>query len=282
MKKLIQYMSAVILLFLAITACRDNENWTIITDVQQGSYIAGDATVYSAVASAAAFTEATDAAEFSGMFSKYTWLKNGGSFTIVKTDAEGNTVHYGKGSTVSGETVDLVVDAPGFSVAKDGLYFLILNNNRNQLTIVPCEWGVIGAATTGGWDSETVLPDVNFNESTLKVDFTGTIKMTAAEMKFRYNQTWGISVPYDASTNVTIPTNMGGSESGVALSTASSELKPGGENLTVATAADYAVTLTFDLRSSTFTASAVPGEIIEPTYPEKLYMAGDALKGTIE
>jgi hypothetical protein len=282
MKKLIQYMSAVMLIFLAITACQDNENWTIITDIQQGSYIAGDATVYSAVAPAAAFTAAPvdgDAAEFPGMLGKYTWLKTGGSFTIEKADAEGNIVHYGEGSAVSGETVALVVDGPGFSVAKDGLYFLILNNNQNQLTIVPCEWGAIGGATQGGWDSETVFPDVNFNESTLKVDFTGTTIMTAAEMKFRYNQTWGISVPYDASTNVTLHTNMGGSESGVALSTASSELKSGGDNLTVATAANYTITLTFDLRSSTFTASAIMGEIIEPAYPEKLYMVGDALKG---
>lgn len=282
MKKLIQYILVVMLSFLAITACQDNENWTIITDVQQGNYIAGDATVFSAVAPAAAFTAAPvdgDATEFSGMLGKYTWLKSNGSFTIEKADADGNIVHYGKGDIVSGGTVALVVDGPGFSVAKDGLYFLILNNNQNQLTVVPCEWGAIGAATPGGWDSETVFSDVKFDESTLKVDFTGKLIMSAAEMKFRYNQTWGISVPYDGATNVTIHTNMGGSQSGVALSTASAELKSGGDNLAVATAANYEITLTFDLRSSTFTASATMGEIIEPTYPEKLYMVGDALKG---
>jgi hypothetical protein len=282
MKKTIRYMLAVLLPLIALTACRDNENWKIITDVQPGSYVAGTATVYSALATAAAFTAAPvdgDASQFPGMAAKYTWLKAGGEFTIGKADAGGNVTHYGKGNVVSGETVALVAGGPGFTVPENGLYFLILNNNQNQLTIVPCKWGVIGSATPGDWNSETLFPSVDFNESTLKVEYTGQVTMTAAEMKFRYNQTWGIPVPYDASSNVTIHTNAGGIEGGVALSGASVELKSGGDNLAVKTAANYTVTLVFDLRSSLFTASAIMGEIIEPVYPEKLYMVGDALKG---
>jgi hypothetical protein len=282
MKKIIQYMSVILLSVLAITACQDNENWTIVTDVQPGTYIAGSATVYSAVAPAAAFTPAAvdgDATLFPGMLSKYTWLKAGSEFTIEKVDAEGNVIHYGKGSVVSGETTALLADGPAYTVPEDGLYFLILNNNQNQLTILSAKWGAIGAATPGGWDSETVMSSVNFNESTLKVEYTGTMVMSAAEMKFRFNQTWGVSVPYDASSNVTIHTNMGGTEAGVALSGASVELKGGGDNLTVKTAANYTVTFVFDLRASTFSASAIMGEIIEPTYPERLYMVGDAVKG---
>jgi hypothetical protein len=282
MKKIIQYISTVVFSLLAIAACQDNENWKIITEVQPGSYVAGTATVYSAVAPAAAFTVAPidgDAEKFPGMLSKYTWLKAGGEFTVEKADAEGNVTHYGKGNVVSGETVALVADGPAFTVLESGLYFLILNNIQNQLTIVPCKWGAIGSATPGGWDSETVFSKTDFNESTLKVDFTGTLVMSAAEMKFRYNQTWGLPVPYDALSNVTIHTNMGGIEKDVALTGTSTELKSGGENLTVKTAANYTITLTFDLRSSTFTAGAVMGDIIEPTYPEKLYMVGDAVKG---
>jgi hypothetical protein len=284
MKKIIRNMLVVLLSFLAVTACQDNENWKIITDVQPGSYIAGTATVYSAVAPAAAFTAAPidppeNASQFPGMLSKFTWLKAGGNFTIEKADAQGNVIHYGKGSVVSGETVALLADGPAFTVAEDGLYFLILNNNQNQLTILQAKWGAIGAATPGGWDSETVFSSVSFNESTLKVEYTGAFVMSAGEMKFRFNQTWGISVPYDASTVVTIHTNMGGTAAGAALSGASAELKAGGENLMVNTAANYTVSYGFDLRTSSFSTSAIMGDIIEPTYPEHLYMVGDANKG---
>lgn len=262
MKKIVRYMLAVVLPLIAITACQDNENWKITTDVQPGSYIAGTATVYSAIAPAAAFTAAPvdgDASQFPGILAKYTWLKTGGEFMIEKADAEGNVTHYGKGNVVSGETVALVAGGPAFTVSENGLYFLILNNNQNQLTIIPCKWGAIGSATPGDWNSETLFPSVNFNKSTLKVEYTGQLAMTVAEMKFRYNQTWGISVPYDASSNVTIHTNAGGIEGGIDLSGTSIELKPGGDNLAVKTAANYTVTLVFDLRSSLFTASATMG-----------------------
>jgi hypothetical protein len=72
---------------------------------------------------------------------------------------------------------------------------------------------------------------------------------------------------------------MGATESGGALTGASGELKDGGENLTVTTAANYTVSFSFDLRTSKFSTSATMGEIIEPTYPEKLYMVGDAYRG---
>jgi hypothetical protein len=283
MKKIIQYTSVVLLLILATAACQDNENWTIITNIQQGTYVSGTATVYSAVAPAAAFSVAEvdprdgeTKEQFTDLYTKYTWLKAGGEFTIVKADAEGNTVNYGKGNTVSGETTALLVDGPGYTISEDGLYFLILNISDNQLTVLPAKWGAIGSATPGGWDSETVFTPA-FNETTLKADFTGTLVMSAAEMKFRFND-WGVIVPY-GSGDVRIHTNMGATASGTALSGASVELKDGGENLVVATAANYTVTLSFDLRTSKFSASATMGDIIEPTYPEKLFMVGDAYRG---
>jgi hypothetical protein len=282
MKKVIKYMSALLLLFVAITGCQDFKDWTIVTDVQPGTYIAGDATVYSSIAPSAAFTAAAvdgDAEQFPGMLSKYTWLKTGGQFTVVIADADGNITHYGKGSGVSEQTTALTADAAGYTVPETGLYFLVLNSNQKQLTILPVRWGIIGSATEGGWDSETVFPEVEFVEATSKVTYTGSFIMSKAEMKFRFNQTWGVSVPYDGSTNVTIHTNIGATGAGVSLTTASVELKSGGDNLAVANAANYDVTMTFDLRSSKFTGSAIMGEPIATTYPERLYMVGDAYRG---
>ncbi len=282
MKKMIRYMSALLLLFVTITGCEDNANWTIVTDVQPGTYISGDATVYSSVAPAAAFTAAAidgDDTGITGMLSKYTWLKAGGQFVIAIADAEGNVTNYGKGIDVSGQTTALAAGAAGYTIPEDGLYFLILNSNQKQLTILPVKWGIIGSATAGGWDSETVFSKVEFIESTYKVIYTGNFVMSKNEMKFRFNQTWGVSIPYDGSKNVTIHTNMGATAAGVSLTTASVELKAGGDNLAVGSTANYEVTMTFDLRSSKFTGSAVMGDPIAPTYPDKLYMVGDAYRG---
>ena len=52
MKKYFYQIAALVMLMLVGVSCEEgNDNWRVITAVQQGTYIAGDATIYSAVAS---------------------------------------------------------------------------------------------------------------------------------------------------------------------------------------------------------------------------------------
>ena len=52
MRHIYKYLLFLLLPFLA--NCSDNENWTIVTDVQPGTYITGSATMYSGEAPASA------------------------------------------------------------------------------------------------------------------------------------------------------------------------------------------------------------------------------------
>ena len=273
-------LTAALSLLLAV-ACRDNENWKIVTDVQQGFYLAGEATIYSSVAPAASFEAAPlsprdgeTAEQFPGMYVKYTWLKAGKEFSIVKADAADATVTLGKGNAVSGETLALTQGGAAFTVPSDGFYFLVLNSVDNQLTVLTTPWVAIGAATPGDWKVGTPLT-VSFDENSMKVNFTVELPMIPGNMKFHFID-WEIFVPYGTG-DVRIFSNMGAADDGGAtLSGSPIELKPGGKDIGVADAAQYDLTLSFDLKASKFTASVVKGEaIVLPEYPETIYMIGD-------
>ena len=76
-------------------------------------------------------------------------------------------------------------------------------------------WGIIGGATAGGWDS-----DQNMTWDAVNGVFKATLALTAGEIKFRANDDWGY--------------NLGGSLTG---------LTEGGDNISVAAAGNYTITL---------------------------------------
>jgi hypothetical protein len=284
MKNISPNILTVALLLLLAAGCQDNENWKIVTDVKQGFYVAGEATIYSSVAPAASFENAPlsprdgeTAEQFPGMYAKYTWLKAGKEFTVVKADAAGAAVTLGKGNTVAGETVALASGGAGFTVASDGLYFLVLNSVDNHLTVHPTPWVAIGEATPGGWSTGTPLTPL-FDESSLKVNFTAALPLLPAQMKFRIGEDWEILVPY-GSADVRLFSNMGSVEENdgdAKLSDSPIDLKSGGKNIGVVDAAQYDLILSYDLNTSGFTAKSVKGAVIElPEYPDALYMIGE-------
>ncbi len=76
-------------------------------------------------------------------------------------------------------------------------------------------WGIIGSATADGWSS-----DQNMSWNAVGGVFTATINLVAGEIKFRANDDWGY--------------NLGGSLTG---------LTEGGDNIAVAEAGNYTITL---------------------------------------
>ncbi len=76
-------------------------------------------------------------------------------------------------------------------------------------------WGIIGSATADGWNS-----DQNMSWNAGSGVFTATINLVAGEIKFRANDDWGY--------------NLGGSLTG---------LTEGGDNIAVAEAGNYTITL---------------------------------------
>ena len=282
MKNILKYLSAALLLVLTITSCHDNDNWVIIEDVQPGNYVTGDATIYSAASTSASFKRADlDGFEdVNDVLSIYTWLKAGASFNILKVNADGEPVSYGMGSSVASSaytTYELAADATPFSVSKDALYLLILNNADNQLTIVEADFGVIGDATPGLWNDETKLTNVKFDEqySTVDISIEGLV-LNNKEIKYRFANTWGLAIPYQGAT-VTVHSNMGGAGSSTsALTAAFSECKGGGQNFKINEAGVYTINLKYELRSNKFTGKAVCTEkdTSSAKLPENMYIIG--------
>lgn len=108
-------------------------------------------------------------------------------------------------------------------VASAGTYTLMLDlssprNYKHTMT----KWGIIGSATTGGWDSDTdMTPNANNT-------WTITTTLKAGEIKFRANDGWDI--------------NYGGTSGNIAA---------GGANIAIA--ADGTYTITLDLVNGTYT-----------------------------
>lgn len=74
-------------------------------------------------------------------------------------------------------------------VAADAGYYKV-NVDLNTLTysITKTDWGVIGSATAGGWDS-----DQNMTYDDVAGVWTATLDLVAGEIKFRANDAWDIN-----------------------------------------------------------------------------------------
>ncbi len=96
-----------------------------------------------------------------------------------------------------------------------GIYYLTADVASGSLSGVLCNFGLIGPAQAGGWDSDT---DMTFDAATNTYTWTGDL--AAGEMKFRVNDGWDI--------------NLGGSLD---------DLVANGDNITIAEAGNYTVVL---------------------------------------
>ncbi len=273
MKKYISILLAILFIgFTNMSCSEDPDNWRIVESTQAGVYVAGDATIYSAVASAASFGDAgidqgdeSIAAEWnSNLSSIYTWLKASGTFTITIVDTEGQSVAYGAGTTVDPSatytTYNLAEEAT-FSVATDGVYKLIYNKLDHQLTIIPVNLCLVGDATTAGWspaDGATKTPmTAVLDDMTSIVTYTiNNATMTANSMKFAFAGNWGYEFPYDGG-KAKVHTNLGTQSSGVNINASAQGLKAGGDNFKVETSGSYTVQVQLNLRNKQFSASAV-------------------------
>lgn len=283
MKHLYKYLLFLLLPFFV--NCSDNENWTIVEDIQQGTYITGTATIYSNEAPASAMKiipldgDVTELPELVGI---YTWLKADGEFTIsIATDLN-QVSSYGKGSAVREadniNVYELVQDGPAFTVNTEGFYFIIVNTALKEINILPIAYGAIGAATPQGWNGETTFEEVSYDNK-LTVNWKGNINMTPGGYKFRYNGDWGNTVNTSDGT-AKIFTDLGnfGNDQGPLIENAMSQVRPGGPDFTTEVGGEFEFTIQYDLRSRAYNATFnIIGEaVVPPEYPEKMYLVGDA------
>lgn len=137
-----------------------------------------------------------------------------------------------------------------FTVPADGLYHIVLDKTLGKIAVLPVVWGVIGAATPGGWGGSTPMPSTGFGLTTMTFEVTDMV-LTKADYKFRYSDGWKVilDAAYDLGGGVVgikANTNFGGTIDA---------LVPGGANITNATPGKYTMKMVWTLGSG-FVASA--------------------------
>ena len=169
--------------YLDITIDVENLTYTIATDGQAPIidptaeydyvYIAGTADNWSG--NGGKLASVKDANDF------YGFINATGEFKIQK--------NQGSWATNWGGTNGTLV-AGGSNIAANG--FVYVNANLNKMTYSVTEitsMGIIGDATTGGWETETAL---TYNAETGAWEATGVV-LNAGSIKFRANGAWDIN-----------------------------------------------------------------------------------------
>jgi len=94
---------------------------------------------------------------------------------------------------------DGILDVGGADIvaADAGYYKINVDTNSLAYTVVKTDWGVIGSATAGGWDSDQ---DMVYDAETGL--WTATLDLTAGAMKFRANDDWDINLGDDGPDGI--------------------------------------------------------------------------------
>lgn len=149
-----------------------------------------------------------------------------------------------------------VASSTAFTVPADGLYHVVIDTDLKKIVVCPVVWGLIGAATPGGWGASTALPAQAFDLSTMTFQLTDVV-MTKADYKFRYSDGWKIVL----DTVV----DLGGGAKGVRVNTnfggAVDALVPGGANITNAVQGKYTAKMVWSLASGTKATMTKTGDL---------------------
>ncbi len=185
----------------------------------------------------------------------YIAVKAGEGFNIVKVAGSTQTV-YGPGANyavVANPTNDephsgafsrgsIAETATKFTVPEDGFYHVIFDTEFNKVAVARVHWGLIGAATTGGWGASTDLTESAFDLNTTKWTATN-MELRGGDWKLRYSNGWKLEIDTAA--------NLGGGVKGVKVNTnfggAIEALVPGGNNIVNAAPGMYSVELKYVL-----------------------------------
>ena len=188
-----------------------------------------------------------------------TILGPGSDFALVAADdldGDEPTLGLWKGSYMASESA--------FTVPEDGLYHVVIDNSEEIIVVSKVEWGMIGAASPGGWSGSTQLGAPAFDLNSMEFSSTN-VAMTAGEFKYRYSNGWKIILTDEIKVN----TNFGG---------AVSALEAGGANINNEEAGVYTATLKWELGKGTTATMTKTGDTPPPDYSANdLGFIGDAV-----
>ncbi len=106
------------------------------------------------------------------------------------TDGPTWDVNYGD----DGEDGTLNQNGANIKAPTAGLYLIEVDLNTLTYTLTRTEWGIIGSATAGGWDS-----DQNMTYDPATRTLSAQLDLVAGEIKFRANDDWGLNYGDDGA-----------------------------------------------------------------------------------
>lgn len=161
-----------------------------------------------------------------------------------------------------------------FTVPAEGIYHIALDKEVGIITIIPVEyWGLIGAATPGGWSADTKIMPGTFDLNTVTYSITD-VEMTKADYKFRHSGGWKVEIDPDfdlgdGNTGIKVNTNFGG---------AVDALVAGGDNIANDVPGIYTVTMTWTLGTGFVATMTKTGNLATIDYTNtELGLVGDGL-----
>jgi hypothetical protein len=194
---------------ITLNSCKDDEEVTPGGEnvlVEDGFYLQGPSTAYSGFDIKATLTKTRNEVlqeERAELLEIFAAVKAGEGFNIVQVAGAERTT-WGPGADFAAS--DARNDEPSgiqrgaiattdtkFTVAEDGLYHIVIDTKTGKGAIVKVDWGVIGAATPGGWSNDTRLTASAFDMNTMTWSVSGA-EMSSGEWKFRYSNGWKVEL----------------------------------------------------------------------------------------
>lgn len=272
LKKLIQLMSIMLLVSVVTVSCKKDDDPEPDPEplVEDGIYLKGAGTAlveFDTKGLLKATKNEVNQTDRASLLEIFVAVKAGADgFNIVKVAGTTKTTYGpGAGFGVVGEA-DRIADEPKldfqrgayaetdtkFTVPADGLYHVVMDTELGKIAIIPVQyWGLIGAATPGGWGGDTQIPAKGFDLNTMTFEVEDVV-MTKADFKFRYSGGWKVIIDDEVDlgggvVGVRVNTNYGG---------AVNALVPGGANITNEAGGKYKATMVWTLGTG-YTATLV-------------------------
>nr|MDA3853344.1 hypothetical protein [Bacteroidales bacterium] len=247
-----------------ITLAIDNENTgqkTILIEPQEvdtllsGWYVAGNGMALESISELGMLRPSQEEVSQTmreSLLHTYMALEEGGTFNIINIKQNQQQL-YGPGPDFKLVTPEELIDseptgflykgtieenAGVFTAVEAGLYHIIYDTELGVCAIAKADFGIVGDATPGGWETDTRLnPTFGMDEMTFSID---SLQLRGGNhYKFRYNDGWRIYLQKDSALgDIAINTNLGGYFG---------MLTEGGNNILNEEDGGYSISLTWEL-----------------------------------
>lgn len=199
---------------LSVMACSENNiAYDEVINVPQGIYLSGSSSEFSLPIETGRLRAVESDNE--NMLSIRAWLKADGRFQISFVDTDGQPQTYGMGSKLElanahATSYSLTQGCEGFTVPTEGLYQVVVNKARKELTIIPIQFTMQGDnALTEEGNNDVPLSDVTYDRLTHVVTWCNadsTKQLLPGKYIFKMNDGEKLSLRDSETENYNIST----------------------------------------------------------------------------